>query len=544
MDKGIADRVLVIGIDGATFDLLDPWVEAGELPNIASLIQNGVRGRLSSVLPINSVAGWASFATGMNPGKHGLYDFKVRKEGSYETELVDINMLEKPTLWEILSAYGKRVGVINVPICYPPQETNGFMISGMLAPSTKVTYTYPPELAEEIEGRVGGYQMDVDYPRFERGEVTREIFLEEIKRLTDIRRKTILFLMKEYPWDFLLAVFTGTDRMQHFFWGYSDPSHPHYQIEDAKELRVRFKGFFRFLDGVIGEIVANAGEGTVKILVSDHGFGPLYKRFYLNKWLYSLGLLFPRGREDLERYRHRAHELLARVDRFDLRRRLLSPRVRGKLRPTTEIDWSRTRAYVASQSDAGIFINLKGREPQGIVQEGEEYEELCRYLSETLLRVLDPETKEPIVERVFRATEVCWGDNVSRLPDLIVRFRDDECQIVESILGPSIIEPARERSGSHRMDGILIVSGPNVRKDVEIEKHSLMDIAPTVLHLFGLPVPEEMDGQVVEEAFSKPYEIQYTSSVLRKRGKEPGFIYSEEEEREVEKRLRGLGYID
>lgn len=543
MNKGIADRVLVIGIDGATFDLLDPWIEAGELPNIASLIHNGVRGRLSSVLPINSVAGWASFATGMNPGKHGLYDFKVRKEGSYETELVDINMLEKPTLWEVLSAYGKRVGVINVPICYPPQEVNGFMVSGMLTPNTKVTYTYPPDLAEEIEERVGGYQIDVDHPRFERGEIARKIFLKDIEQLTDIRRRTVLFLMREYPWDFLLVVFTGTDRMQHFFWGYNDPSHPLYHVEGAKELRARFKGFFRFVDRVIGEIVANAGEETVKFLVSDHGFGPLRKRFHLNRWLHELGVLTLREETPITFY-EKVSTIIRKLDPRDIRRSLIPFEVRTKLVPQPKVDWALSKAYAAPDSACGVFINLRGREPNGTVDSPGEYEMLQHELAKALLQVRDPETREPIVERIFRASEICWGEKVEKLPDLLIQFSPRGYDIVESLSGPALFEEATRRSGVHTLQGVFIASGPSIIRGSDIERHNLMDVAPTILHLFDLPVPKEMDGRVMEEIFEERREVQLTETVVGKRktrGDQQN--YSLEEQKEIEERLRGLGYL-
>lgn len=532
MDKGIANRVLAIGIDGATFDLLDPWIEAGKLPNIATLISSGVHGRLLSVLPINSVAGWASFATGKNPGKHGLYDFKVRREGSYEWELINGNMLAEATLWDILSAYGKRVEVINFPICYPPQEVDGFMVAGMLSPSTEVNYTYPVELAQEL----GEYRIDADLASFILGKTTLETYLDEISLVTELRRKATLYLLEKKSWDFFMVVFTGSDRILHFLWGYNDPSHPLYQHSEATSYRARLLNYFRYLDRIIGEVSEAVGEETAKIVLSDHGFGPLVAGFRLNKWLHSAGFLSP-----VETRHHKAYDLLVKFDRFRLRKRLVPLPVRRELAPRLAIDWDRTLAYAASESAAALFLNLKGREPQGVV-EMEEYEEVCQRLTEALLEANDPETGESLVERVHRTREIYWGDRVGQMPDLLLDFKDDKYCIEESFLGFPIMDHTPKRSGTHRINGVFLVSGPNILKGVRMERGGLMDVAPTILHLMGLPIPEEMDGRIIEGIWEKVYPVCYVpASPAPSRRK--GTDYSPEEQKEVEERLRGLGYI-
>jgi len=314
--------------------------------------------------------------------------------------------------------------------------------------------------------------------------------------------------------------------------------------QSAAGIRNRYREYFELIDRLVGEIIGVAGTSSRVFIISDHGFGPLYKQFYINKWLHQRGLLTPEGYTNLSKVQRSIHNFILRVDRFNLRRLIFPATARQRLKPRAGIDWSRTQACMASESSAGIFINLEGRDLQGIVRGQEAYHVLCEYLIRELLQVRDPETAEPIFSRVSKATELWWGDKVARLPDLLVEFRDGGYEANESLQFPYLFDRKQARSGGHALKGVFVASGPNMVKGSQIEGHNLMDVAPTILHLFGLPVPKEMDGRVMEEIFEERRKVQLTETVVGKRKtRRDQQTYSLEEQKEIEERLRGLGYL-
>jgi len=559
-------KVLVIGLDAATFDLILPWAAEGKLPQMARLLAQGAHGPLRSVPNLNSLSAWTTFMTGVNPGRHGVYWFYERKPASYDIRFLNGGDIAAARFWEIAGAAGKRVGVINVPMTFPAKPVNGFLIAGMDAPDeSSAGFTYPPELAAELQ-RQGGYLIDTNILGYARAG-RREQALAVTRQVIDRRARAAERLMRERPWDLFVVVFTALDRIQHAFWqapGDESPSAelpPHQAVSDA------VLEFYQRLDAVVGRLVEAAGEGASVMLVSDHGMGANpQSNMYLNPWLESLGL-FHKAADSAKGQAGRALRYLLRraaalADGLlgkRWRRRIMRLLPGGRAGLVSKLhrapcDWSRTRAY-ADYIQPGIWINLRGREPQGIVEPGEEYEALRARLIALLSRCRDPRTGAPIVRGVYRREEVYRGPRLDQAPDLHIewnydqvvsgyQFEDEAGQTVTVGSAADIVE-RRNIDGDHRPDGIFLLAGPGARRGGELAGARIVDIAPTLLHLLGLPVPEDMEGRVLTGAlsdeFAAHHPIQRGQATPASEAKRE---LSDDEARQVESRLRGLGYLE
>jgi predicted AlkP superfamily phosphohydrolase/phosphomutase len=553
-------KLLVIGLDGATLDLIEPWAKQGLLPNLARLMQAGVYGHLQSVLPVLSSAAWSSFMTGVNPGKHGLYDFVKRAPDGYQLRPVDRSGLREPTLWGLLSQLGKKVCVINVPMTYPPEIVNGIMVTGLGTPDYK-TFTYPAELSKTLIER--GYI--VNHEPFKKENEAK--FLEETSIITDKVTETASWLLSEQSWDFFMVVYREPDDLGHFFWHYLDPTHPKY-VPDSP-LKNAILDYYQKVDDAIGRLVELSGPETNVMLLSDHGTGPLYKVVYLNEWLRQNGWLALQDERHLQTHsrlwlarlgftRSNVSVILrkfklGRVERWI--KDLLGDKI--ELLPKTRlaqypdaIDWSKTKAYSFGYNGQ-IYINLKGREPQGIVEPGAEFKTLCEQIRQKLLELTDPDDNMPVVDQVFFSDEVFWGSEMKDAPDLIVTMRGlsyitragFEFSGTEGLI---VSEPAEFLSGGHRMDGVWALSGPDVLPSGHIDSLvRIYDLAPTALHLLGAPVPNYMDGHVVDQWLkskapiftSESDEYSHVGVLQEERN-------STEDEEKMLQRLRDLGYLE
>ncbi len=476
-------KAVLLGLDGATFSQLDPLVESGRLPNLGRLMTEGVRGSLLSTIHPLTPAAWTSCVTGLNPGKHGIYDFRRRRYGSYDMDLVNARRRDGVPVWNILSERGLRAGVFNVPMTYPPDRVNGFVVGGMDTPGIHSNFVWPPALRDSLLEAVPDFRIDLDTAPDDESQ-----FLAHVEELNASHQRALSFLIEEHrDLDFLMAVFVTPDRLYHAFWRELDPAHPAHREKRARAVRQAHERLMRGLDDSVGELVAWAGDKATIIVMSDHGFGPLEKDVYMNRFLLDAGLLTFRKavRED------------------------------GPF--PDMVDWSRTRAY-SFGFFGNINLNLRGREPQGIVEQGREAEELKALLIQELRNLKDPESGEPIVDAVYRREELYWGPHVEEAPDLLIVMRnyaymtrDGYEGVRHALVGPpmSLSKQRLLHTGNHRPDGILIMAGPGVRRGGEVERASIMDIAPTVLHVLGVPAPGIMDGRVVRQAFTEEHLRQH-----------------------------------
>jgi len=356
----------------------------------AILLQLNVAPEVRSVTlpPVTSPA-WPSFMTGVNPGKHSVFSFTRRRAGSYEMELLSGKNCRAKSLWRILSDRGRKVIVVNVPVTYPPEPVNGVLLSGQDAPGVHSGFTFPPAIREEILAVEPCYKISLHLGGHLDTDARRAKAIDDLLQMADARNRVAHHLMKTYPWDFAIVKFNTTDQVQHYFWNElgSGSTHSTSPGRFADAILRIYRQADRFLAGYLDEM----DDETSLIVLSDHGCGPHSgKVIFMNEWLKRLGLLVPKGGNsadgtgfvtDLHRMRrdtvewatlaarrHLPHTVKDLIQRF-------SPTMRSRASTYltfSGIDWSRTKAYGAEA--AGISLNVRGREPQGIVEEGEEYE--------------------------------------------------------------------------------------------------------------------------------------------------------------------------
>lgn len=557
---GERSRVLVIGIDGGTFRVIDPLLREGRLPNIGRLIAEGVRGDLLSTIPPSSSTAWTSFMTGRNPGKHGVYFFRRRQNGSYGRPLINADWVRGRTLWELVSAAGKRVNVFNVPVTYPPRAINGVMVSGLLTPSQEAVCTYPPELHIELIYEVGTLPLFRDIvATFKSGTVLStldQLFTSERKR-----GEAILYLMDHYPWDLFVAVLTATDRLQHQAGRLWREDRQRQGPLWVRKLGDVIPQCYELVDGIIGEMLARAGEDTTVVILSDHGFGPIDKHFYLNRWLRAEGfLVLKRGMWARRRPGLRRSTLGKVLERTPLRslgrlmprpvRRLpLGIPVLRRRDPEDRVDWSRTEAFASFDGgEEMISINLRGREPKGCVEPGTEFETLRQRIIDRLKEVRDPESGREVIDGVYRPEEIYHGPLLDEAPDITFTTSETSYHPRGELDGEILLEiPVTGTPALHALKGILVMSGRAVRKGISVAGASIMDLAPTVLYLLGVPIPKDMDGQIlfsaIEDEYAGTHEAEYAEALEDKRAV-PERSFSEEEEEKVKDHLRAIGYLD
>ena len=562
MVKPSKNKVFVLGLDGATFNLIRPWVESMELPNFARLIKQGCHGDLESVIPPLTAPAWASFITGKNPGKHGVFDFMERKSGSYDIEWVTSLSRRGRSLWKVISSHKGNVIVLNIPNNYPLEQVNGCMVAWMDAPGDKKDYTYPPELANEIKENIGDYIITIlDWKENE--DPTK--FRYNLHRMIDKRAELTYYLMEHKPWDFFTVLFTATDIVQHCFWSYMDPSHPLYSNSDAKQFGDTIKEIYRHIDNVLGEILSRLSEDTTLIVMSDHGAGPLRSAVHLNKWLEENGWLTFSSHSSQSISRVALYKTLSFLKRYlspgmrsNLKR--LLPGMRDKIEGilfSSLLDLRKTKAYSLG-SYGNIYINLKDREPEGIVNEGKEYEALRDSIASRLMELKDPVSKEKVVKKVFKREDIYKGSFVSRAPDLIVHWSDAGYHSVQRF-GKSEDSVFSNRldfhltklrfTGCHRLEGIFAIKGNGIKVSTTLRGAKIIDIAPTVLYLMGLPIPKDMDGRILKDAFLPQYltenPIRFEETSEENEGTDTTFGgYSKEESEKIAERLKNLGYIE
>lgn len=555
------EKVFIIGLDGATFRLILPWVRDGKLPTLAGLMQNGTWGNLESTIHPLSPQAWASFMTGKNPGKHGIFEFIEHKPYSYDLHYVNGGFIQGKKLWGLLSDTGKRVCILNVPFTYPPDKVNGYLISGLDSPGLRSDFCYPPSLLDEITKKFGEYQL-----RQHPYNATPESFLKKITEQFDYILKVAKYLKAKETWDLFMVVFESTDLVQHFYWHYAFPEEFGIPPTDNKNLREAMFEIYKQIDDGLHELLALCTEETA-IVMSDHGFSPCRKIFFMDTWLQQQGYLTYHSEDQ-------KHYALTRILHLTFQKyfpnRLkgfitsLVPGLKDKVRSyltTSTIDWSHTKAFSLGIDSTNIFINLKGRFPEGNIMDGKDYVKLRDEIAEKLEKLTDPETGERIVEKVYRREELYHGDCLEKAPDLLVTWKHFEYNTRrgygkeekgDRFLGSSLEfsdvshYSSLQKSGTHHPEGIFIAQGPMIKNINSLEKARIIDLAPTILYLLGEKIPQDMDGKIMKEIISDEFlsrhPMQLDSPEMESEVQTPG--YSEQEERYIKDKLKGLGYID
>ena len=554
-------KTIVIGLDGATFDLIKPWAAEGYLPVLNRIIQDGAHGELASTVPPMTAPAWTTYATGCNPGKHRLYDWIAREPDSYRFTPVTALDGKAPTIYSLLSNYGRKVVSLNVPMTYPPTPVNGVMVSGMPTPSTDVRFTYPEQTYQEILDAVGDYILYPD-PGEAYSDSGVDAFLERLYRAADLRIQTFAYLRQRENPDFAMMVFNGTDTISHAMWKYMDQTHPLHDPAKFARYGNAIRDYYQHVDSLLGGIIESLDENTTLMVMSDHGFGPFHKFIHVNNWLIREGFMaiksgplsrlkkasFQAGFSPMNVY-----NTLMQLGFGRMKREVVRGQGQDMLKTLflsfEDVDWQNTVAY--SLGNVGqIYLNVAGREPLGCVQPGQEYERIRAQIMEHLLELRDPDTRERVVEAVYRREDIYAGDYLELAPDIVfMPTRLEYFGFGEYEFGSHKIIEAMERgiSGTHRMNGIFLAYGAAVEPGVEISDASLVDLAPTIMHLMSAPIPEHMDGRILHEVIApsfKPQDPQENATWIETDSNfEAGEGLTEDQKQVVAERLRGLGYV-
>ena len=534
--------VIVIGIDGGTMDLIVPWVKKNYLPNLKKLMQSGSWGISETTIPPLTGPAWSSFQTGMNPGKHGNFDWLIRMKGSYHLEPITSNSIKNNSLWHIVSRQNKKVGVINVPVTYPPYPVNGFLISGVLTPQGE-NYTYPAGLKDEIEKEIGEYNI---LPKYRYNKYHLDKWRKSLKETIDIRKKTSVYLLKKYHPDLFMVHFITTDLVQHMQWSDS-------LSEDNIILDI-----YQEVDKAIGEIInVFPSEKFNLFILSDHGFGKLDFNIYMNIWLLKEGYLKIKKsiKSKIKKLLYNAGFTIANIWKFMdkigfLRFGLNTSKgtrynvMRLLFLSVDDIDWDNTIAY--SHGNMGqIYINVKGREPRGIVPE-EKKESVINEIITKLKILKHPMKNEKLFSRIYKKQDIYHGEKIFDAPDILLITKDPSILTVGAgeFVSNKFFEPSFAFNGYHRMDGVFIANGPAIKKNQNI-KVKITDLAPTILYNMGLSIPENMDGKVIrdifEDSFIKKHKLHYYKSEKNK--KQDKDNKSNKDARVIMERLKNLGYV-
>ena len=509
-------RVLVIALAEATLDLIKPWVEAGELPTFKKLMDEGSWGPLRSRMPLITPQMWGTIVTGKNPGEHGAFDFRQRgPDGKFHP--VDGSFLKAKPIWKLLSERNLYSGVVNVPFTYPPQAINGFMISGEDAPGAHRSIAAPSSVYDEVVEKFGRYRLKDIFPGGRKKEDYLTLIEEDVTKQTEV----LEHLVSQKPWDFFLVFFSATAIAQHYFWSDMESNDARNPFRDV------VKTAYRCLDTAVGKLIAAAGPDATVFVISDCGAGKIQSGVQINTWLEQEGFLArkePKPKAAVSEKQEKPKSGGSRHLIATLRKKVQGVMPQGlyfwvnntfggvkdwiqDYLADSDIDWSKTQ--ISSRGKEGdLFVNLKGRDPHGVVNPGAEYEAVRDRLIERLSKLVDPATGLPAVDRVYKREELYQGPMLEWAPDLIIGWRDTLYQPTESDKDKDKIFVARWReymdwptTGSHRMDGICFVKGPKVRRGQRIDGMGIADLMPTWLAAANQPVPADVEGRVISNLF-------------------------------------------
>ncbi len=465
--------VVVIGLDGATWDLLAPWVRDGELPHLKAFLDQAAVGDLTTVYPILSPVCWTSAVTGVNPGKHGIYDFQKQDPAGGDPLIETATNRRAAPIWMLLSDAGYKVGVMNVPMTYPPDPVRGEMISGFPFPSGDVNFTYPPELQDKLDGYPLDYlglQMFTRTPQKMYSD-----FLDGQKARGDLAEKWV----RSGKYDFLWVVFTGPDKVQHFFWKFMDPDHPGYTQAGHREFGTAILDLWKKQDEILGRMLDALPPDATVLMLSDHGFAPIYRQMNLANW----------------------------VEKTDIP------------------DWLAQHAIPSMTITNGIMHYIV----QGGIPGTSDREAFLDKFIEECEAMKDPATGLCPFESLLRREDIYHGPMLEKAPDLVIQESphyyvtrgvpdSTDLPIFQDVWTTSF-------SAHHRPQGIVAVRSPHVHKNTsgtlserlagggDFKDAHIIDVTPTLLALMNQTIPDAMDGRVMNEVIDSGFLKQHPPKV-------------------------------
>ena len=522
-------RVVIIGLDSINLEIINPLINEKKLPVLEKLLSKSAFSSMSSVLPVNAASGWTSLLTGKNSGKHNIFDFYDKTNGSYNRNIISSHDIKSKRVWDILGDHQRKSIVMNIQVTYPPTPINGIMVSGMLTKPDSV-FTYPENLSEELKSKK--YIIDV----FGHYRKTLTGYLELAFQTIIYRQQAFLELIKNNEWDFAALAFTTLDRLQQTIW----------------EKKSQIEKIFIKLDELIGQILTEVNDGnTYVLLVSNYGYSQVNKKFFVNEWLSDLGLLsknistskasIPNLIDDYFDFKEQKSRMTARIlaktgiTKDNIRSvvpeficEVLKKKIPTKIRKIFPkenliINWDKTKAYFPSEYMQGIRINLKGREPKGVVEKGWKYDRLCETIISELYRLKDPHTFENIIERVYRREEIFPGQNHDSAPDIIFVLRDNRYSLQSNKrTNRHYISNANDDypvTSGMAPTGLFCIMGPSIQHGKLAHSPKVQDIAPTILELLNVHVPGDMEGTVLSHIIESKQNIETKPTIDSKTNK-------------------------
>jgi len=532
--------IILFGLDGATFTVLDDLVRRGVMPFLGEFIQTGARGTLKSTIPPLTPPAWTTFVTGRSPGHHGIFNFYQYEDAvSSCPRIVTSRQVRCETLWSIVSRASKRCGSLNFVAHSPAPKVNGTIVPGWVPWRWVKKHSHPEGVIDLFQNEIPGFdlrELAMDFKEEEKAVAGNE--LEDYDGWIDVhvRREKQWFrclkhLLTEDRPDLLGIVFDGVDKLQHLLWQFLDPAcQPDHPSEQFLSTRSRCWEYFSFVDGFLKETVKLAGKDAMVLIASDHGFTGTTEIVYINSWLADQGYLAWSDRATPE---SRASQGLGAAHPYHL----------------THMDPEKTKAFASSASNNGIHISVAGVRGEHGIDPGE-YESFRDELSRKLLtECVDPESNEPLVTRVWTRDEVFSGPQMQLAPDLTLELRDGGFFSV--LRSDVVVKPRVAVMGCHHPDGVLIARGNGIRAGTTLSPTHLLDIAPTALYALGVPIPEDLEGTVIQEMFTQEFRndapVEFgpaTTAVDESTSTHPADFADEESEAQVLMRLKALGYIE
>ncbi len=561
MSSGM-EKVFIISLDGATFDVLLPLMQQDCMPNLQALMQQSISSELESVIPAVTAPAWTSFMTGKNPSKHGVFGFTQFDPADNRVKLTNSSDIRSKTLWQILSDKGKRCIVVNLPYTTPPYAIDGIMVAGWDSPPRN--FTYPDDLTAKILQQFPDYRTNLNMWLFDympgKSEGNFDHLIDTLIRGSQQGSILAQQFLDSETWDVFMVHFQQTDWIQHKVWGLIEEATDDQSNREQRVQRVR--ECYQSIDEQVGVLLDKVKHhNPLTIVLSDHGFGDykgeLYPNYHLSKWGYyfeSSGAekdtakpvremffkspLLAQVYRGLAAVKHWADRIVEfrRYKNFDSWVDFAGGTFGGRTLP---VDWNRTKvATVGAYECAFLYVNMIGRSATGIVRP-DEYESIVADLLARFEQVRHPETGKKVYKRVARGTEI-YPESSSDilLPDVIL-LPEDGYGLSSKV---SDALPQATAEGVHRHNGVVFLRGDGLKNSVPELAPFLIDMAPTILHALGLPVPSDMDGRVLQEIFDSPRSVQYEqvdNAVSYERVQ-----YMESEAEVIEQRLRDLGYVE
>ena len=508
--------VYVLGIDGASPELIQEYISDGDLPNFEKLRKESAYGDLETVFPPITPCAWTSFLTGKNPGKHGIYDFSVRKD-SEDFDIVTSADVGSETIYDLMNRHGKTVGSLGIPLTYPPQEVDGYMISGLPIDKIDEDKVYPTDLWEDIQD-MGGLSIHASTFTGD----NEEEYIQSHHDQIDQMEKVYFNLMDKRDLDLNIVLFPNTDTMAHWMWKYIDEEHPdHPEGNDYSDC---LKKVYIRMDEILGKLREKISEDDYLIVMSDHGFGPVHKNIYLNNLFREEGLLEFKNKPSTLFRRSllksgvtpdRGYRLVSKLGLEEYVVQSEQKEEGGILGKIAElpvlseddIDWENTKAFVKGNFGQ-IYLNED--------LSTQEREETIEKIKEILHDFEDPETGEKIIEKVQRKEDRYHGSEIGKAPDLLFFTKDLKYMSWRHFEFGSKkkIKSHPSRTGHHKMHGIFHISGPGIASGKKLEGLKITDVTPTILNLLETPVPRDMDGKAIVKAFEEERKVEYEEKEL------------------------------